>query len=337
MERRTPPVAPCFPSSRESGRAACALLLGWLWLPLGCAPLDVPLADILPRQQMSPQAVALDIISVSLPDDATSDVIWNQIDEQQLSAEERRRLDQSGLRVGLIAGQMPRELERTVGITATPDDLMQPQAVASDDEATAQIRHMQLRLGGDHHGTILAGGMHEELPLLTSRAGRDGPELTGQTYRQAQGEFRVAARQLDDGRIFVELTPELVHGDVSMQYTATDGVLRPQPGRPKVVFDDLKCALPLSAGQMLVIGPSAARRGAIGQAFLSQEIGGRSRQKLLLVRLAQTQYDALFNEALPPAAPTREAAAPEPESEELPSADVLNEPLQTSTESTEEL
>jgi hypothetical protein len=296
----------------------------------------VPLSDVLPRHKLAPQAVALDIISVSLPDDAMSETIWNQIDEQQLGAEERRQLEQSGLRVGLIAGQMPRELERAVGITATPDDLLQPQAVATDDEAAAQVRHMQLRLGGDHHGTILAGGVHEELPLLTTRAGRSGPELTGQTYRQAQGEFRVAARQLDDGRIALELTPELVHGEVAMQYTATDGVLRPQPGRPKVVFDELKCALPLSAGQMFVIGPSAGNRGALGQAFLSQEIGGRPRQKLLLVRLAQTQYDALFNEAIRPATPDRQADAPEPEVEELPSADVLNEPLQDTIESTEE-
>lgn len=312
----------------------CALLLASL-AACGCTPLDVPLTEILPRHRMSPQAVALDILSVSPRDEETAESIWRQVDEQQLGADERRRLEQAGFRVGLISGQMPVELERALGITATPDDPLLPQAIASDDETAAQVRHMQLRVGGDHHGTILAGGAHEELPLLTTRQGQGGPELSGQTYRQAQGEFRVAARQLDDGRVSLELTPELVHGDVAMQYTATDGVLRPQPGRPRLTFDDLKCAMPLSAGQMLVIGPAAGRRGALGQAFLSQEVSGRPRQKLLVVRLAQTQYDALFNAEIPAAPDAPVVGDPKrEEAEEIPSAEVLND-LPTSSEAME--
>lgn len=334
MDRPTTPFAP-FLSPRGGGRESrCAAVAAMLLAAAGCAPLNVPLSEVLPRHRMSPQAVALDIMTVSLPDDATSEALWNQIDEQQLTPDQRRRLEQAGLRVGLIAGQMPVELERVLGITSTPDDRRLPQAVATDDETAAQIRHMQLRLGGDHHGTILASSVHEELPLLCARQGRHGAELTGQTYRQAQGEFRVAARQLDDGRISVEMTPELVHGDVGMQYTATDGVLRPQPGRPKIVYDELKCSLPMAAGQMLVVGPSAERRGALGQAFLSQQIGGRPHQKLLIVRLAQTQFDALFDEPLPTGS-VPQPWVDEEASVELPSAEALDSPLDEPLETAE--
>lgn len=319
--------------ARECLAALCFLLMG----AAGCAPLDSAFVQPLAPRPMSPQAVALDVISVWLPpgDDAVAEDVWREIDEQRLSPEERRALQEVGFRVGLIAGTMPSRLERLLDITSVPDDPTLPQTIATEEHGITQVRHLQLRLGSEHHGTILASGVHDELPLLSARHGVSGHELGGRTYHQAQGQFRVTAGMADDGRVNLEVVPELEHGVVKMGFAFSDGVVRPEPGRPRIVFDELRFAMALSPGQMLVIGPQSGRLGGLGQAFLIKDQSGRRQQKLLLVRLAQTQYDALFHEALdaqvPRILPHNSGGPPAemPGSDagfvEIPSAEVLDE------------
>jgi hypothetical protein len=65
---------------------------------------------------------------------------------------------------------------------------------------------------------------------------------------------------------------------------------------------------PLRPGQMLVLGSLPERRGTLGHHFFTQKTGGRLEQKLVVIRLSQTQHDGLFD---PPGVPPLEAVTQE--------------------------
>jgi hypothetical protein len=74
-----------------------------------------------------------------------------------------------------------------------------------------------------------------------------------------------------------------------------------EPGRRKRTFDEMTIEARLSPGQMLVLGSLTSRPGSLGHRFFTLQRDGKTEQKLLIVRLAQTQHEELFDpdKALP--------------------------------------
>jgi len=66
-------------------------------------------------------------------------------------------------------------------------------------------RHLQLQAG--KRGDITASGVYPQLPILTCESG----QVCGQTYNDAQGVFAVKSLPQPDGRVRLELVPELQH------------------------------------------------------------------------------------------------------------------------------
>jgi hypothetical protein len=105
---------------------------------------------------------------------------------------------------------------------------------------------------------------------------------------------------LGDRRVKVQLTPELHYGEPRQQWVSDDGMLRPQAGKPKRVFDRLAFEAALAPGQMLVLTCLPDRPGTLGQYFFTEPLNTSSaedpqmQQKLTVVRLADTRYSDLF-------------------------------------------
>jgi hypothetical protein len=51
----------------------------------------------------------------------------------------------------------------------------------------------------------------------------------------------------------------------------------------------------LAPGQMLVLGSLVDRPGSLGHRFFTGQNDGKLEQKLLVIRLSQTQHDGLFD------------------------------------------
>ena len=99
-----------------------------------------------------------------------------------------------------------------------------------------------------------------------------------------------------DGRVRIELTPELHHDHARQQWVGDQAMWRLEASRPKRVFDDLRISAVLSSGSMLLLGSQPDRAGSLGHSFFMEGAGqdNRMEQKLLLVRLCQTQHDDLI-------------------------------------------
>jgi hypothetical protein len=158
----------------------------------------------------------------------------------------------------------------------------------TDEQPRVTRRHLQIRAG--QRSEIIASGVYDKLPVLVNDRG----QLCGQTYNQAQGIFAVKTFPQQDGRVQLELAPELHHDQPRQRWVGSQGVLRLESGRPKEEFADLAIRAELASGGMLVLSSLPNRTGSMGHHFFTEN-NGKLEQKLLIVRLSQTQQDGLFN------------------------------------------
>jgi hypothetical protein len=275
-----------------TGRRQVVLLLASLAIAGCTTPLRKGKSPLMPVQMWS-DSVVLDVFFVRYPfgDPTVNEKLWEEIDEQQFAPELRERLTRNGFRAGLVCGQMPMELSKLLelGDKPAPSDLV-AQTKVNDLEAQPRVlrQHMQLRAG--KRSEIIASGVYAQLPLLIYESG----QLSGQPYNQAQGIFAVKSLPQPDGRVRLELTPELHHDQLRQRWVGNQGVLLLEPSRPKRTFDDMTLTADLPPGAMLVLSSLSNRPGSLGHYFFT-EGDDRLEQKLLIVRLSQTPHDALFN------------------------------------------
>jgi hypothetical protein len=244
--------------------------------------------------QMSSDSVVFEMFFVRFPfgDSAINDKLWGAIDEQQFTPELRDRLTRNGFRAGLLSGQMPAELAKLMQLSDKPAPTSEPVNTKVDElenQPRVVRRHLQIRAGRE--SKIMASGVYSELPVLMCEPG----QLCGQTYHQAQGIFSVKSFPQPDGRVRLELAPQLEHDQPQQRWIGDQGVLRLEASRPKRTFDDLAMSIDLAPGAMLVLSSLPNRSGSLGHHFFTEkENEGHLEQKLLIIRLAQTQHDGLF-------------------------------------------
>ena len=136
-----------------------------------------------------------------------------------------------------------------------------------DAEPRVVRRHLQLRAG--QRSEILASAVYPQLPVLVYAAG----QLSGQTYDDAQGVFAVKSFPQPDGRVRLELVPELHYGQPRQRWVGSQGMLRLETGRAKQVYDDMTLTADLSPGAMLVLSSLPNRPGSLGHHFFTQSDG----------------------------------------------------------------
>lgn len=254
--------------------------------PSGCARLDAARRPILPPAQMSADSVVLDIFFVRIPqgDPLAGDALWAEIDEQQFPADLRLRLADNGIRAGVLGSQIPPALERLVAEPPAKNKQDPNEVTRFDAEPKIMQRHLQLRAGMP--GEIIARTTPENFALLESQEG----EVVGRTYTKGQGVFQVKTYPQADGRVRIELAPELHHDEPKIEYVDHGGAWMHDVRRPRRLFPDLKLAAVLAPGEMIVLTNLLHQEGSLGHHCFAETTSRGVSQKLLIVRLSQTQH-----------------------------------------------
>jgi hypothetical protein len=280
------------------------LLRGWLILSLlvGCARLDKSAGSPLTPLRAATETVGLEIFVVRIPQDSPdlNDAFWNEIDEQQFPAELRRKLAANGFRAGVVGNRLPLKLEQLLKLSEEPAKAeLEPNRVV-DFENEPPIRRRLLQILSGRRANIICLGEHVREPELVVLMREADGQLAGRTYHKVMGLLAAKAIPQGDGRVQIELVPELEHGEPQRRFEPGDGMLRVEFGPPHERFEMLRLAATLSPGQMLLVTGLSERTGSLGYQFFIERNAKRSQQKLLLVRLAQTQYDDLFTDVPQP-------------------------------------
>jgi hypothetical protein len=243
--------------------------------------------------QMTPKSCVLEVFFVRFPygDAEANGPMWQEIDEQQLAADLRNRLALNGFRVGHVGTQLPESLSKLLELKgkAVPNGKAETEVRDLTDDPRVERSHWQLPPG--QRKEIICSDVFESLPVLIC-----GPEgIRGDDCAQAQGVLSVESFPERDGRVRLRIVPEIQHGAPGLRYVGRQGMVRLETGRSKRVLDSLSMEATLSPGQMLVFSGRLDRPATLGHRFFTPDRDGRTEQKLLVIRLAQTQHDDLFD------------------------------------------
>jgi hypothetical protein len=265
-------------------------------LPLaGCSPIQKGKSILLPVK-MSADSVVLDVFWVRVPfgNTAANETLWETVDEQLFPSDLQDRLAHNGFRVGMVTGQMPSELTKLLELDDKPPPTGNIEEVTVQNPSIQQRvtrRHIQLR--ADHRSEIQTSSVYDNLLVLLWENGR----LTGQPYSQAQGLFAIKAFPQSNGQVQLQLAPELYHDQPKQRYITEQGLIRMDVSRPKRAFDDMMMTPNLSPGSILIVTSLPNKPGSLGHHFFTEngEEGEKQEQKLLVIRLSQTQHTGLFD------------------------------------------
>jgi hypothetical protein len=245
--------------------------------------------------RMSPDSCVLDIFIVRAPigDSKVNDDLWRELDEQYFSADLRTRLMRNGFRVGLADGQIPVALSDLLELADKPAPTNEvPGTNVADLDIKPRVTRQHLQARAGRPCEVVTSDTYDQLHVLVCESDR----LGGETFSQAQGVFTLRTFPLPDGRVRVDMTPEVQHDQARQHWVAEQGMMRLDSGRPKRVFEELAVSATLSPGGTLVMTSLPNRSGSLGHHFFSDS-KGRMEQKILVVRLSQTQHDGLFDGA----------------------------------------
>lgn len=285
------------------------LIFSLLGFTTGCMThLTLPTKSPLTTPALAKNSVILDVLFVRFsPNDAEmTETVWEEIDELHFSPELRRRLESNGFRAGIISGPMPilleRRLQLSTNLTTTDAANAESEPKPIDPEHRPTAKQRQLRIGAGRRANILVLGERERRPELSVLMRTDDGRVEGRTYEQVQGLFATRAFPQGDGGVRLEMTPELEHGKPQKRFVPGDGMFQIEFGPPHEVLDQLRCSAQLAPGQMLVVTARPQRPGSLGHQFFTDVEAETQVQKMLLVRLAHSEYDDRFS-ASPVAAP----------------------------------
>lgn len=240
-----------------------------------------------PRSAAGTMPLELLFVRCNPDDGQLNDELWNFVDEQFLDSDVRGRLIANGLRVGLVAGQLPNHLAARFSGTVAADDATGSQPLATEAVVTRRL----LRLLSGRRSEIVTAASQAELVLL-----EHAPEgVRGATYRDASPLLAIVARPAADGQVTIEVTPEIRHGPVEKSWVGEDGMFRLETGQRRHRIDHLGFSATLPAKAMLVVGCAGSDTAAVGDRLLrDHDRGGGTGLRLLVIRPLEASTDPLF-------------------------------------------
>lgn len=243
-----------------------------------------------PRGEMiEPKKCGLRMAIISRPfrDPVVNEVVWRAADEQAISPEERRGLQANGIRIGRIAGDLPREVEAV--FSAPPPNKVEPVTFLVP-EGTQEL--------------FTLGDEVEQASLLLNLDGR----ITGKDYDHARGLYRVTPEHHGANAVALRLTPEVHHGPIQRSYQPLQ---QPTPyaqqefkiadGQKQDAVRSLTARLVVEPGQAVVLGCLPEQERSLG-AFLFTANGDQpdSRsQRIVLVWAERNQLGVIDDRKKP--------------------------------------
>ena len=215
--------------------------------------------------------VTVVILSRPLHDPVINDALWRSADEQVVESSTRRALEENGLRIGLLTGSLPGEVDELV--KAPPPHKVEPAKYILPDGVP---------------GFITLGPPAPQASLFLNRNG----QATGKEYQDASGRLRVTTRYEGTTKVALRVVPEILHGPIqqSIGTLSTGGTYSPQQfsiknGQQEETLRELAASLTLQPDQAIAIGCRPDRPHSLGSFLFTEPEANSDRinQKVVLI------------------------------------------------------
>ncbi|MGH7139136.1 MAG: hypothetical protein ACREHD_25600 [Pirellulales bacterium] len=274
-----------------------AFPLAFVAVAAGCAPLPKS-ASLLPT---SPAAdhVALEVFFVHLAADAATltETLWSAVDEQAIDLDVRRRLASNGFLVGRVGGQPPAAVTELLQVSGdAPAPSVDEAPVIVPTKAPLMHRKLIDVYQTETPNRVVVTGDRERHPKLVVlyRDETDGA-VRGQTFKNAQGILLTKVLPQFDGRVKLDIVPEVEYGESRQQIEPGEGgAWTVQFAPPRKTFDGLRLSAMLLPGEMLIFGCRSDCPGSLGQQFFTDRQQDVQSQTIVLIRLVQAKSNDLF-------------------------------------------
>ncbi|HVX10346.1 MAG TPA: hypothetical protein VHC22_04160 [Pirellulales bacterium] len=273
-----------------------ALPLALLAVAAGCSKLPRG-ASLLPAAPALDH-VALELFFVRFPleEQSASTALWSSVDEQTIDLDVRRRLSAAGLAVGQVGGQLPPALVELLHVS---DDAPLPTAnqVAVVDSSKPPVVHRKLIdvYQIETPSRIVVTGDRERHPKLTVLLRDESDAVRGWTFRNAQGTLVTKVVPEPDGRVKLDIAPEVEYGEARQQIMPGEGgAWTMQIVPPRKTFDSLRFTATMSPGEVLIVGRRGDQPGSLGHQFFTDSRSDVPTQIVLLIRVMKGKADDLF-------------------------------------------
>ncbi len=249
--------------------------------------------QLFPAMRKSLDSVIVETVLVRFPLSANQelDEIWQQTDESVLDISKRKRLYENGLRAGLIVGEIPKAIRDRIEETSYDQstDALEHAGLAADVDN--KMRQLHCR-SGRRKELIVRRELPEPLTVISTQSG----SVSGETFDQPTVLFELRAIPHGDQQATVELVPEIQHGEMKQSFVSSEFGMRPEFRRPRHAWRELNIPMKLAAGQVMLVAATVPPK-CLGSAFFTTHTADQSVEHvLLMLRVAETQLDELFEE-----------------------------------------
>ena len=196
-------------------------------------------------------------------DDYLARSLWSELNDP-LPHRHAALLAANGLRLGIVRGTVPPELER----------LMTSEA--------AVVEPMLRTMAPDRPKIVPVNGPHERIAYRYCKSLSERGEEA--SFEGAECGWAISLQVGEEGRTTITLEPILQHGSKQRYWNTTGTEFEVTDQRPRETFPGLKTTLALEPAELLILGATAEPAGTIGEAFCYPPSGTRQRILVLQAR-----------------------------------------------------
>jgi hypothetical protein len=230
-------------------------------------------------QMIEPKRCILQVAILTRPlRDKDLNAVWRVADPQVIPTEAHHALEVNGLRIGLITGDLPTEVEAI--LKAPPPHKVEPAEFVLPDGAHAMVNLCEST---------------PSVSLLLNRQDR----AFGKDYQDAGGWLRVTTNQEGPSGVALRFVPEIHHGPIQHSFGAVPnaGSYSPQQfmvkdGQQEETLRDLAASVTLQPGQAVVLGGPSEHDRSLGSFLFTQPEAHSDRlnQKIVLIWVSRGTF-----------------------------------------------
>jgi hypothetical protein len=244
----------------------------------------------------------------------------SSVDQQAIEIGQRRQLDRNGIFAGVIRGEAPPVIQRWVDSNETrrESDTLEkanlradietngtrwqcrpgtPKSIAVKPESDDPIVVLHSLPNDDSlsRSSLFTSSEPSRSDLESKPAhGLSTAKIVGDTLTLPELSLQMVATPHGDGSASISMTPEIKHGQSRSEFVGNTSAIRREYRKPSLIFQDLEIRADLSAGHILLVTGTADPRGVGQHFFLSKTIDGQNQPVVMLIRLAKSARDDLF-------------------------------------------